>query len=166
MQKGCEQLKVIKNNYNSNTEVKKEVEKTFKIHCSNCDSELEITEEDTHIGVYGAAHVTCPCCGDETMVDDIEGITLTKDNIEFPVHFYRTNKNLRNVKEIDPNRITNDIKRSVEYFRRNKDEFAWCTATGDTFLTVFRFSDDEEYHVVVSKDNYETYIPFEKEDYE
>lgn len=159
-------MKVIKNNYNADAEVKKEVEKTFKVRCFTCDSELEITEEDTHIGVYGAAHVTCPCCGDETMVDNLEGITLTKDNIEFPVHFYRTNKNLRNVKEIEPSRITDDIKRSVEYFRRNKDEFAWFTTTGDTFLTVFRFPDDKEYHVVVAKDYYETYIPFKKEDYE
>ena len=157
-------MKILKNN--CSIKETKNIVNSLNIQCNICGSELEITEEDTHIGVYGAAHVTCPCCGDETMVEELEGITLTKDNIEFPVHFYRTNKNLRNVKEVEPSRIIDDIKRSVEYFRRNKDEFAWCTATGDTFLTVFRFSDDEEYHVVVSKDHYETYIPFEKEDYE
>lgn len=159
-------MKVIKNNYNANTEVKKEVENTFKICCSNCYSELEVTEEDAHIGVYGAAHVTCPCCGEDTMVKDLEGITLTKDNIKFPTHFYRTNKNLRNVKEIESEEINEDIKSGIEFFRRNKDECSWYTSTGDTFLSVFRYPEDEEYFVMVAKDFYETYIPFEKEDYE
>ena len=34
------------------------------------------------------------------MVEELEGITLTKDNIKFPVHFKRTNKDLKNVKEM------------------------------------------------------------------
>ena len=44
-------IKVLKDN-SKNIEVKKENIKIFplKIKCSECDSELEITEEDTHIG--------------------------------------------------------------------------------------------------------------------
>ena len=39
----------------------------------------------------GAKFITCPCCGVESMVDEIEGITLTRNNLCFPEHFLRTN---------------------------------------------------------------------------
>ena len=138
----------------------------LKIKCSECDSELEITEEDTHIGWMGARFINCPCCGEEAMVDELEGITLTKDNLEFPVHFNRTAKGLRNVVEVNSNEIIKEIQRGITYFREHKDEYYWYTSYGDLFLIVFRYSDDEEYFVMVTKDFYETYIPFEREDYE
>ena len=80
-------IKVLKDN-SKNIEVKEENIKMFplKIKCSECDSELEIAEEDTHIGWMGARFITCPCCGEEAMIDELDGITLTKDNLEFP-HF-------------------------------------------------------------------------------
>lgn len=94
-------IKVIKNNFIKNNIEIEEV-KPVMIHtfCEHCDSELEISEEDTHIGWLGAAFVKCPCCGQESMVDELEGITLTKNNIDYPIHFNRTNKDLRNVVEV------------------------------------------------------------------
>ena len=47
----------------------------------------------------------------------------------------------------------------------NKDEFVYFTGTGTTMVYVFRFTGDEEYEVVVTKDYYNTYIPFKSEDY-
>lgn len=157
-------MKVLKNN--CTTKVLKTVPSTLKINCDTCDSELEITKEDTHIGWLGAVYVTCPCCGEETIIDELEGITLTKDNVEFPTHFNRTNKDLRNVVEISPDKITDAIKKAIEYFRQYKDAFAWYTASGDSLVAVYNNSGDEEYFVMVTKDYYTTYIPFEPQDYE
>ena len=160
-------MKVLKNNCDAVVTKKvEESKKVFITNCFYCDSELEITKEDTHIGWLGAAHITCPCCGEESMVDEIDGITLTKDNLKFPVHFYRRTKGMRNIVETNSSEIIKDIKRGIEYFRTNKDEHSWYTSYGDLFLSVYRYPGDEEYFVMVAKDFYETYIPFEKEDYE
>ena len=160
-------IKVLKDN-SKNIEVKEENIAMFplKIKCSECGSELEITEEDTHIGWMGARFITCPCCGKEAMVDELDGITLTKDNLEFPVHFNRTTKGLRHVVEVNSDEIIKEIQKAITYFRVNKDEYYWYTSHGDLFLIVFRYSGDEEYFVMITKDFYETYIPFEREDYD
>lgn len=157
-------IKVIQNNFiqndlNKKVEVKPKFVHTF---CDNCDSELEISKEDTHIGWLGAAFVKCPCCGQESMVDELDGVTLTKDNIDYPIHFNRTNKDLKNVVEIQKDEVIKEIQRGIDYFRINKDEFCWYTCYGDLFVIIFRYEGDEEYFVLVTRDFYETYIPFEK----
>ena len=43
-------IKIIKNNYNSQSKKEPIENNKIRIHCSECDSELEITEKDTHIG--------------------------------------------------------------------------------------------------------------------
>lgn len=159
-------IKIIKNNYKSHPNEEPIKNNKIRIHCSECDSELEITEEDTHIGWLGARYITCPCCGEESIVEEIDGITLTKDNIEFPKHFMRTNKEMRRVKEIEPPAIEKEIKKGIDYFRKNKDEWVWFKTYGDLFVVIFRNSEDEDYYITVTKDFYETYIPFEREDYE
>ena len=159
-------MKVIKDNTGNNIKAEKKMLDVLKIHCSECGSELEITKDDTHIGWLGAAFINCPCCGQESMVDEMDGITLTIDNIEFPVHFHRTDLELGNAKEVSASEIKKEIQRGVEHFRNNKDAFCWYTSYGDLFLVMFRYPGDEEYWVVVTKDFYETCIPFEKEDYE
>ena len=166
-QRTVSNIKVLKDNSNK-LEVKEEnnIIYPLKINCSECDSELEIAEEDTHIGWLGARFITCPCCGKEAMVDELDGITLTKGNLEFPVHFNRTTKGLRNVVEINSDEIIKEIQKAIAYFRVNKDEYYWYTSHGDLFLIVFRYSGDEEYFVMVTKDFYETYVPFEIEDYD
>lgn len=159
-------MRVLKDNSKNKREVHIEEPKTFVINCCECGSELEVVKEDLHIGWLGAQFVKCPCCGEDAIVDEIEGIKLTVDNLEFPTHFRRTNKDKKNVKEISPYEILKDIKRAIRYFRENKNEWAWSTSCGDMFLAIYRFAGDEEYEVVISKDHYQTYIPFEKCDYE
>ena len=159
-------IKIIKNNYKIQSNEEPIKNNKIRIHCSECDSELEITEEDTHIGWMGARFINCPCCGEEAMVDELDGITLTKDNLEFPVHFNRTAKGLRHVVEVNSDKIIKGIQKGITYFRRHKDEYYWYTSHGDLFLIVFRYSGDEEYFVMITKDFYETYIPFEREDYD
>lgn len=159
-------MKILKDNSKNNVVKREMLPKTITTFCDNCDSELEITEEDTYIGWLGTRFITCPCCGEESMVEELEGITLTKDNIKFPVHFKRTNKDLKNVKEIDNDEIAKEINKAITYFRENKDEYSWYISYGDLFVIVFRYEEDEDYFVLVTRDFYETYIPFEEEDYE
>ena len=159
-------MKILKDNSKNNVVKKEILPKTITTFCDNCYSELEITEEDTYVGWLGARFITCPCCGEESMVDELDGITLTMDNLEFPVHFNKTTRKLRHVVEVHSDEIINEIKRAITYFRENKDEWNWCTSYGDLFLSVYRHPDDEDYFVLVTKDFYETYIPFEREDYE
>ena len=100
------------------------------------------------------------------MVVELDDIALTKDNIEFPIHFLRCNKDMRHVKEVSNEKIIKEIRKGIEYFRKNKDKcYCWYTSYGDLFMILFRYPGDEEYYVVVTKDFYETYIPFESEDY-
>lgn len=159
-------MKIIKNKYNVPPETHKIVPDIIKVECEECESELEVSKEDTYIGWLGAAYIKCPCCGHEFMVDEFDGITLTKDNLEFPTHFCRTNKDMRCVKEIYPNEIVKEIQRGIDYFRKNKQEYSWYTHYGDLYIAIYKYDGDEEYWVVVSKDTYETNIPFEGEDYE
>ena len=159
-------IKIIQNNFKQkiNEEVKMKPE-TVHTFCDQCGSELEVSKEDTHIGWLGAAFVKCPCCGQESMVEELDGITLTKDNIDYPVHFNRTNKDLKNVIEVQKDEVINEIQKGINYFRINKNEFYWYTCFGDLFLIIFRYDDDEEYHIVVTRDFYEVDIPFEEADY-
>ena len=96
----------------------------------------------------------------------MEGITLTKDNIEFPIHFSRTTKGMRHVVETNSDEIVKQIQNAIEHFRHFKDEDCWYISYKDVFVIVFRDSSCDDYFVVVTKDFYETHIPFEKEDYD
>ena len=127
---------------------------------------MEITEEDTYIGWLGSRFIECPCCGQESIVEDLEGITLTKDNLKFPVHFSKTEVGVRHVVEVNSDEIIKEINNGINFFRTHKDRMYWYTGYGDLFLIVFRYSGDEEYFVMVTKSFYETNIPFEPEDYE
>ena len=151
-------IKILKDNSN-NIEVKEENIAMFplKIKCSECDSELEITEEDTHIGWMGARFITCPCCGEESMVDELDGITLTKDNVEFPLHYYSS----KNAVSVNDDTINKWVKECIDRFDPN-DENDWLRYAGskDTMVFVFKFDEDKEYDVYVCKNYYETFIPF------
>lgn len=87
------------------------------------------------------------------------------DNIKFPIHFNRTNKELEGVKEVENEEITKQIRNGIDFLRENKDEFSWYVSYGDLFVSVFRFEGDEIYSVYVTRDFYNTEIPFEKSDY-
>lgn len=144
-------IRVIKDNYNTQDPE----QQRFEVFCHECRSELEISKEDTHIGWLGARFVTCPCCGNESMVEELDGITLTKDNLQFPNHFLKTQG-----LEIDNSKIITEIQRMIKGLRRSKEPY--CSIEFDNVcIIVFRHEDDEDYHIIVTQDYYETSIPFE-----
>lgn len=159
-------MKVLKDNYNVMKDLEEKEPESIITCCDDCGSELEVSPEDMYVGWLGTMHCICPCCGEETMVEQAKGITLTKDNLEFPTHFLRTNSSLRYVKEVKNEEIERQIRDAIEYLRKHKDNDLKYVSYGDLFVIVFRYKGDENYFVLVTKDFYETDIPFEAEDYE
>lgn len=155
-------MKVLKNNY----EAKKE-ESYPRFHvCGDCGSELEYEESDLRIGELGLVFLDCPLCDYENIIEGNENtITLTKDNVEFPTHFFHTSEEDGAVDVCTNEYVKESINKAIEYFRNNKNEFVWISETGNTSITVFRLDGDENYYVVVTNDYYSTNIPFEEEDY-
>lgn len=152
---------VLKDKYNHVTQKQDESKpKTYKITCEHCGSELEVEDDDIQVGTYGAGYVVCPCCGEETYADELaDYFPLTKDNVEFPTHYYSFNNGVH----IDDDTINKWVKECIEKFDPN-DENDWCrfTESGNTMVFVFKLDEDEEYDVYVCKNYYETFIPFNK----
>lgn len=160
-------MKILKDNYNN-------IKETYQINpyprnliCENCGSEIEYEKSDLRMGVYGCVHLDCPLCGYSNMLDENEeSIILTVDNIEFPVHFHHTSTETGAVDCCTNEMVKEYIRKAVDYFRENKDEYDWGShITGNLYIHVYKYSGDEEYTIVVSNDFYETSVPFGEEDY-
>lgn len=161
-------MKVLKNNFNETSfEDIKEINPYPRKHiCEHCQSELEYEESDLRMGALGCMFLDCPLCGRENMLESNENsITLNVNNLEFPTHFFYTSKETGAVDICNNKEVRKRIKEAISYFRNNKDEFCWYTYCGNLCIEVFRYSGDEEYEVIVTNNYYNTYIPFETEDY-
>lgn len=159
-------IKVLKNNFN-NVEIENDVKPyPRKLICENCKSELEYEESDLRMGEYGCMYIDCPVCKDSNMLEDNEhSIRLTVDNIKFPIHFRHTSE-ATGAKNVCTNEeIKKCIRQAVDYFREHEDKHEYYTSYGNLYINVHRYDGDEEYEVLVSNDFYETFIPFEPEDY-
>ena len=149
---------IVLNDKHNHVKHTKSKPKTYKITCEHCNSELEVEDDDIQVGAYGMGYVVCPCCGEETYADELaDYFPLTKDNVEFPTHYYSFNKAVN----IDDDTINKLVKECIERFDHN-DENDWVRyiGSGDTMVFVFKFSEDAGYNVYVCKNYYETFIPF------
>ena len=163
-------MKVLKDNYTkSNFNEYIAIAKSYprKLICEHCGSELEYEESDLRMGFLGCAFLDCPLCGGDNMLEENEKtITLTKDNVEFPIHFWHTCKETGAVDCCSNEEVKNAINKAINYFRKNKNEYHWYTCIGNLYVSVNRYDGDECYEVTVSNNYYETSIPFEAGDYE
>ena len=150
-------MRVLKNN------LQKESDYPKTTICEYCGSELEYEKSDVEEGIFGCIYVKCPVCGKDTMTDEF--ITLTADNIKFPVHFNHMSKESGAKDICNEETIKEWTKEGVNYLRIHIDQFGWYRASGNLIVFVFRYDGDEEYEVMISNDYYEVTIPFQKEDY-
>lgn len=166
-------MKVLKDNYKGNR-VKhiEEYVKPYprKLICENCESELEYEESDMRMGVYGCMFLDCPLCRYDNMLEDNEkNIKLTVDNIEFPVHYHHTSVETGAKDCCNNEKIRSCLREAIDYFRRHKHDeeepYNWWTQRGNLYINVHRYSEDEEYSVIISNDFYSMEISFEAEDY-
>lgn len=151
-------MRVIENNYKKPE--KDRSKETNRIACDHCDSVFEYDESDVHIGAYGCAFVTCPCCGKENDALDSDSVELTPSNVRFPVHYGSFKEGIK----IENTEVDKYVRKCIDDIREESGDWS-TTACGDTAVFVFRMSGDEEYWVYVGKGGYETYIPFEACDY-
>lgn len=155
-------LKILKNNFTKKREVLDR-----KKTCSECKSVFEYDDEDVTIGALGCAFVICPCCGEEVDIEEKE-VTLTKDNVQFPQHFFRFDPKCDSETLVTNEEVKKHIQRAITYFRNHKEEDDCgfiSNGSGDAYFCTKRYPGDEDYEVVVAKGYWETYIPFEEEDY-
>lgn len=168
-------MKVIQNNYKNQLrnrhQIPEEIKPKLKVEkvnleCENCGSVLEVSREDTHIGYLGLPHVTCPCCNYEMGVEefDDDAIDICASNVKYPTHFTISSKEFRAI-EIPDERINEWIQQGIGYFRNHKDEYYWYIGSGNTWVHIHRYEDEEEYYVIVSKDYESGEIEFEEDDY-
>lgn len=164
-------MKVLKNNYNAGKIAAHETivipRYPRKYICDSCESELEYDKSDLRMGEYGCMHLTCPLCKWDNMLEDHEdNITLTMYNIDFPTHYHHISKESGAIDICNNGNIREEIKNAIKYFREHKDEFEWGGwRSGNLYVDVHRYEDDEMYEVTVSNDFYNMDIPFEPEDY-
>ena len=162
-------MKVLKDNYskmNINDDIKTIQPYPRKLICEVCGSELEYEESDLRIGALGGVYLDCPLCQNDNMIDSHENeLTLNADNIEFPTHFFHTSKENGAVDCCNNETIKREIRRGIDFLRKNRQNFSWMTEHGNLHIDITRFDGGEEYTVFVSNDYYSTYIPFEPKDY-
>lgn len=180
-------MKILKDNYrkykeevinkeaiNNKKEIIEKIEKFIepyprKCTCDSCKSELEYKKSDTRIGALGCVYIDCPLCGYENMlIENEQEIELTADNVKFPTHFFHISKETGAVDTCNNEEVKKCIRKGIDYFRNNKndeDSYTWYTTYGNLFVQIYKYSGDENYWVLVSNNYYDTYIPFEPEDY-
>src|SRR5574344_224645 len=125
----------------------------IKAKCEYCNAELEVDKEDAHIGEYGLYDYIYPCCNMKNTIDD--GIDLTKDNLQFPIHYYSFNDG----KDIPDEKINKWVKVCIEKLEEDKESYISWTGTGNTKVFVQKFEKDNEYSITVCKGYYEVEIP-------
>lgn len=163
-------MKILNDNYNkTNIKNNANIVKPYPrdLICENCESKLKYEEFDLRMGAYGCVYIDCPLCGYDNMLEDNENnTTLTKDNIEFPLHFYHVCEENGAVNCCDNVHIKKYINEAVNYFRTHKDEYDYGGhIIGNLYFHVHRWSGDELYEISIANDFYSMEIPFEEEDY-
>lgn len=168
-------MKVIRNNYKNYPRNPHQLPETIRpkpriekvnLECENCRSILEVLREDTHIGYVGLPYVTCPCCNYEMNIKEFEddAIDICASNVKYPTHFTVSSKEFKAI-EISDERINEWIQQGIEYFRGNTEAYSYFMGFGNSMIHMYKFDEDKEYYVVVSKDYESGKIEFEDDDY-
>lgn len=111
-------------------------------------------------------YTDCPCCGEHLILCDYDAnikgdVELTSDNIKYPDYF---DTDHRNAVEIDGEKITEWIKRGIDFLRKNPDQQCYFTSSGDTTVHIYSMCGDEEFLIDVGKNNDTAYIQFNDND--
>ena len=67
--------------------------------------------------------------------------------------------------EISDEEINKWSQQGIEYFRGNPEAYSYFMGSGNSMIHMYKFNEDKEYYVVVSKDYESGEIEFEEEDY-
>lgn len=128
-----------------------------RLKCPVCGTELEVEPDDWHsINNY----VECLVCKYYLSSADKIG----SYGQEFETYLYPDDFTDFSVgKDMSDDWINGMIREGVNYLKNNPDEIVWYTATGNTLIIIFSYSEDEEYCVSVAKNYKEVNIPYGQE---
>lgn len=148
-------MKIIRDNYNRTTNN----DFPARVICEHCNSDLLIDESDVTIGVQGIYHYICPCCQEDNTIDEMEGLIITKDNLEFPTHFFHFD-----YEKTYP--TPEDIKKTIKELIGRTDTREHLVYTAGRSLYVVERNDEEDgFMVSVAPNYYSVNIEFTDEDY-
>lgn len=127
-----------------------QLETLFK--CGKCGNVLDSSPQ---VGRLGLKYIHCSICGEDNYKEELGEIELNSDNVKFPQHYF----NYGNGKYVGNDWINEKVKECLKYLEENPSEDFVEFCTGNTNICVLRYSGDNEYRVVVTRDYYDTYIP-------
>lgn len=131
-----------------------EINKIYHTTCDDCGAELECTKDDAYVGAWGSYFIKCPVCGTEVMLDEVEPVELTVNNIEFPKHFSKTSNGAIKLKD---EKIQEYVKECLQGLKNSDNGEYQLLGSGDTVVIVFKYED--EYQIYVARSYYESSIP-------
>ena len=138
-------IKVLNKNMNE--------QKFYRQTCDECGAELEFSLEDTNIGALGVRYIKCPVCDKKIMTDELDGIDLNLNNIEFPKHFFEPGG-----EDIPDDRINDWVRACLQAAEETDEPYGYFVSTGSGNTMVIILAYEDEYQVLVTKDYYETSV--------
>ena len=145
--------------YNPN----KNQEELFRVTCDNCESVMEVTRGDCHVGTWGMPQVTCPVCSEECVVEELCGDMtqeITSLTVQYPIHF---SKMPDKAYKLPDSEITNGVKHVLKDLEDNGTPGTYSIyGTGNVVVLGTMSKDD--IIVYVCKDYDELWIPLKEED--
>lgn len=120
--------------------------------CDKCGAELEYDKEDTHIGWMGCEYVTCPACGNETMVS---GQRVQPPTWRTTFHHTNTETGAVDIEDI---KIKEYVDKAVKSLCSEKWKPGECfvTRTGNLLVMGIKWKDGVQ--IYVTKDYWEDSI--------
>lgn len=145
--------------YNPN----KNQEELFRVTCDNCESVMEVTKDDCHVGTWGMPQITCPVCGEECVMEELCGEMTQKKNsltVQYPINFSKMPDKAYKVPDSE---ITDGVKRVLIDLEDNGTPGSYSIwGTGN--VVMFGAMTKDDIIVYVCKDYDELWIPLKEED--
>ena len=129
--------------------------KFYRQICGECHAELEFSIDDTYVGAFGTRYLKCPVCGEELWTE-VDGIELTSDNIQFPIHFYKFGTDAVDIKDEE---IQKWVRKGLKAFETGDAEEFYFYMTGNAAMIILEMED--EYSIYVMKNYWDCSIPKE-----
>ena len=123
-------MKIIENNY---SKFDKELVE-LKCTCPNCQSILEINENDVQYDREDIEHyVVCPCCHMRINDEHFDRI-VTLDNISYPFDFYQCASS-DTTKKLSDDEINLEIRKCINYLKKNPNVLEAYDMTTEAVIT-------------------------------
>lgn len=130
--------------------------KIYETECKNCGEPLEFTIDDVEKVAY-SPYIVCPCCGEETEVDNDESFykDVTSENFNYPADFFDFSNGI----DLDKATQRKYIDTCIDYLKANREEDWYYNACGNFCAVVLRCGND--YKIIVTDKYKQLEIPEE-----